>query len=250
MVRQGINTIFPLLRSSWRPSSWCGTAWCWTQWSVRELIRPLLFQIILVTFILVRNGLVLDTMVLQEIHTTSPVSAHLGGLHPVAERPGAGHVGPPEQVSGADRLAGGGAGADGRSHRGLRAVGHGLQPALFPVGLRVPGSPWLGALLDDHRHALSSLPHRRPFPQDRLSLQVTWASSRSSLSTGTVAFFKTFLSTCNVVFFKTSLSTGNVGFFKIISRYRYRGLPQDSLSVSPATLVFIKIISLSLCPYG
>ena len=136
------------------------------------------------------KSLVLDTMVRQGINTTSPVSDYRGDLHPVAERPGAGHDGPAGQVQRADRPAGGGAGADGRSHRGLRAVGHGLHPGLLPVGLRVPNSLGLGALHTPHRHALPALSHRRPFPQDRLSLQVTWSSSRSSLATGTVGFVK------------------------------------------------------------
>ena len=49
---------------------------------------------IVATFILLLNGLVLDTMVRQGINTTSPVSDYRGNLHPVAERPGAGHDGP------------------------------------------------------------------------------------------------------------------------------------------------------------
>ena len=71
----------------------------------------------------------LDTTVRQGIDTTSPVSDYRGGLHPVAERSGAGHDGPPGEVPGAGRPAGGGAGADGRSHRGL----HRLQVRPFAL---------------------------------------------------------------------------------------------------------------------
>ena len=81
------------------------------------------------TFVLLLNGLVLDTMVCQGINTTSPVLDYRGDLHPVAERPGAGHDGPPGQVPGAGRPTSGGAGANGRSHRGL----HHLQVRPFAL---------------------------------------------------------------------------------------------------------------------